>query len=94
VIKEIKHKGLRRLFEHGDTSKVNQNHVNKLSRILDALDTAQIIEDLARPGFKLHTLGGDKKGQWSIDVSGNWRVHFEFIDGDVYSVDYLDPHKK
>jgi proteic killer suppression protein len=44
------------------------------------------------PGSFLHQLTGDKKGRYSVRVSGNWRVFFEFIDGDAYIVDYNDYH--
>ena len=44
------------------------------------------------PGFRLHALKGDQKGRWSIFVNGNWRLTFEFIEGDVYVLDYEDYH--
>jgi proteic killer suppression protein len=44
------------------------------------------------PGANLHKLTGDKKGQYALKVSGNWRLFFEFIDGDFYVVDYNDYH--
>ena len=44
------------------------------------------------PGSNLHQLKGDKEGLYSIRVSGNWRVFFEFKDGDAYIVDYDDYH--
>ena len=57
-----------------------------------ALDTAQTIEDLDIPGFKLHGLKGQLQGLWSIWVSGNWRITFEFRDGDAFILDYEDYH--
>ena len=45
-----------------------------------------------RPGFKVHSLKGKQKGRWSIWVSGNWRLTFEFVDGDVYILDFEDYH--
>ena len=59
---------------------------------LVALDTAQTIEDMDIPGFKLHGLKGQLKGQWSIWVSGNWRITFEFQDGNAFILDYEDYH--
>ena len=59
---------------------------------LAALDTAEIIEDMDIPGFKLHSLKGDRKGLWSISVSGNWRITFDFKDGNTYFVNYEDYH--
>ena len=44
------------------------------------------------PGFHLHTLRGESRGRWSIWVNGNWRVTFEFRDGDAYILDYEDYH--
>lgn len=57
-----------------------------------AVDTAQAIEDIDLPGFALHGLKGDRAGQWSISVNGNWRVTFEFRDGNAYVLDYEDYH--
>ena len=59
---------------------------------LAALDTALNIEDLDIPGYRLHQLKGDRKGLWSITVSANWRVTFEFTDGNVHVVNYEDYH--
>ena len=39
---------------------------------LAALDTAQTIEDMQVPGFRLHSLKGKNQGRWSIWVNGNW----------------------
>ena len=35
------------------------------------------------PGFRLHPLRGDRVGQWSVRVSGNWRVMFRFENGEA-----------
>lgn len=59
---------------------------------LAALDTAHTIDDMDIPGFRLHPLKGDKSSRWSIAVSGNWRMTFEFHDGDAYVLDYEDYH--
>ena len=44
------------------------------------------------PGFRLHSLTGDRRGYWAVSVSGNWRVTFCFIEGDAAEVDYVDYH--
>ena len=56
------------------------------------LDMAEKIEDVDVQGFNLHKLSGDKNGLYSIRVTANWRITFEFIDGDVYIVNYEDYH--
>ena len=59
---------------------------------LSAMDTALIIDDMNIPGYQLHALKGRAKNRWSIWVSGHWRLTFEFIDGDIYVLDYEDYH--
>jgi toxin HigB-1 len=57
-----------------------------------ALDSAQTIDDMDISGYSLHPLKGNMKGRWSISVNGNWRLSFEFRDGNVYILDYEDYH--
>lgn len=92
MIKSFKHKGLKNYFESGKTSGIQAKHQHKLRMQLVAIDTAQIIEDLELPGFKLHSLKGNRAGIWSIRVNGNWRVTFKFIDGNAYILNYEDYH--
>ena len=92
MIKTIRHKGLAKLFESGSTSGVQSSHAKRLRLQLAALDTAQVIDDMDIPGFGLHPLKGKLKGRWSIGVNGNWRLTFEFKDGNVYVLDYEDYH--
>ena len=92
MIKSFRHKGLRRLFETGSTSGVQASHAKRLRMQLAALHTAQSIEDMDIPGYRLHPLKGQMRGRWSIWVSGNWRLTFEFQDGHVYVLDYEDYH--
>ncbi len=47
---------------------------------------------LAAGGFRLHPLKGHRAGQWSVRVSGNWRVVFRFEDGEAVDVDMIDYH--
>ena len=91
-IKSIKHKGLRLFYEKDDSSKLNPDHITKIGAILTRLDTMEEIEDMNFPGSNLHKLSGDLAGYWSVKVSGNYRVVFNFEGGFVYDVDYLDYH--
>ena len=59
---------------------------------LAALDTARSADDMNIPGWRLHPLKGAMAGRWSITVNGNWRVTFEFRDGNAYVLDYEDYH--
>ena len=92
MIKSFRHKGLKRLYETGNHSGVQPAHANRLRMQLAALDTAQEIDDMDIPGFNLHLLTGKMKGRWAISVSGNWRITFEFREGNAFMLDYEDYH--
>ncbi|MGA8204839.1 MAG: type II toxin-antitoxin system RelE/ParE family toxin [Woeseiaceae bacterium] len=92
MIKSFRHKGLERYFETGTKAGIQPRHADRLRLQLAALDTALTIEDMEVPGYRLHPLRGRLKGRWSIWVSGNWRLTFEFVDGNVHVLDYEDYH--
>ncbi len=92
MIKSFKHKGLRRFYETGSARGIQAKHEKRLRMQLTALDTAKEINDLDIPGYKLHPLKGDRQGIWAITVNGNWRLTFEFSDGNAYVLDYEDYH--
>lgn len=92
MIKSFKHKGLEKFYVAGSTKGIQAKHAKKLRMQLAALDTAFNIEDINIPGYRLHQLKGDHKGLWSITVSANWRLTFEFTEGNVYIVNYEDYH--
>ena len=92
MIKSFKHKGLEKFFYKGTKKGIVSEHSDRLERILDRLNASNDIKDMNYPGSYLHQLKGDKEGQYSVRVSGNWRVFFEFINGDACIVDYDDYH--
>ena len=92
MIQSFRHKGLRKLFETGSTAGVQVSHSKRLRMQLAALDTAHSIEDMDVPGFALHPLKGSMRGRWAVSVNGNWRLTFEFKDGNAYVLDYEDYH--
>jgi len=92
MIKSFKHKGLKKYFQTGNISGIQAKHQHKVPMQLTAIDTAQDIEDINLPGFKLHLLKGNRNGIWSIAVNGNPRVTFEFIDGNASILNYEDSH--
>ena len=92
MISSFKHKGLQKFYETGKTAGIQAAHKKRLKLQLTALGTATCIDDMDIPGFGLHPLKGKRKGIWSIKVNGNWRITFEFEDGNVYIVNYEDYH--
>ena len=92
MIKSFRHRGLQRLFERGDRSRINPAIVKKIETALGLLDVAETPEAVNLPGYRLHPLRGDLRGFWSIRVSGNWRMIFRFDDRDICDVDLVDYH--
>ena len=92
MIRNFRHKGLRRLFEEGKGSKLPPQDVERIENILFVLNQAQTPDDVDLPGFRLHSLKADLKGFWSITVRANWRIIFRIEDGQVCDVDFVDYH--
>jgi proteic killer suppression protein len=92
MIQNFRHKGLKKLFESGSSAGVNQQHGSRLRRILALLETAETLDDMDLPGLNLHELKGERKGTWSVKVSGNRRVTFKIKQGDMIDVNYEDYH--
>ena len=92
MIRKIHHRGLKRLYERGDKSRVGADHLEVIEDILAFLDVAVKPRDLEKPGYNLHPLKGALKGYWSVRVSANWRIIFRFEDGDAFDVDLIDYH--
>lgn len=92
MIVSFRHKGLRRFFERGDTSGIQKAHEKRLRARLALMHSAQSVDELNQPGWRLHRLSGQLAGRWSITVSGNWRLTFE-ADSEKFSIlDYEDYH--
>jgi proteic killer suppression protein len=92
VIKSFRHKGLKKFYETGSVAGLQSSHKIRLRMILAALDSSLEIGDMDIPGFKLHPLKGRLKDRWSVSVSGNWRITFEYREGNTYVIDYEDYH--
>ena len=86
----IRNKALRALHERDDTARLPGDFAPRLRRILLRLQEATHPREAGAPGFRLHPLKGDRAGQWSVRVSGNWRVVFRFEDGEAVDVDLID----
>ena len=92
MIRSFRHKGIKRFFATGSTSGIQSAHASKLARQLARLNQATTPADINVPGWKLHPLKGRRADQWAISVSGNWRLIFNFSNGDAFNVDYDDYH--
>ena len=92
MIRSLKHRGLRRLYERDDRSGVRPDFANTIQEILTVLDDAASPRELDLPGYRLHPLKGDLKGFWSVTVRANWRIIFRFEGADAVDVELIDYH--
>jgi proteic killer suppression protein len=92
VIKSFRHRGLKRFYEQGDRSGIRPDLVDKVERILTALDVAIEPQNLNLPGYHLHALKGDLKGFWAVTVRAYWRIIFRFEGSDAADVELTDYH--
>lgn len=92
MIRSFRHKGLERYFTKSERKGIDAKHAERIRRILDLLDAAVRPEDLNLPGYRFHGLKGDRKGVYSVWVSGNWRITFQFEAGDAVYVNLEDYH--
>lgn len=92
MIRNFKHKGLKRLFESGISSGVDPQHAGRIRKILALIETSENIEDMDLPGLDLHQLKGKRKGTCAVKISGNRRITFKIQSGDAFDVNYEDYH--
>jgi proteic killer suppression protein len=87
----IKHKELRKLFA-GKSHKIGAQSVPKLQRILASLN--QIVSPHELTINRFHELSGDRKGQFALHVTANWRITFRWDKSGPFDVDFEDYHGK
>ncbi len=92
MVKRFRHKGLERLFTTGNASGVSAHQARRLQLILAQLNVAYAPAIMDAPGLRFYALKGDRKGQYAVSVSGNWRIIFEFEGEDATEVDLVDSH--
>ena len=92
MVRSFKHRGLKRFFEHGDSSGIRPDLRDTVERILTVLDSANSPQALDLPGYRLHPLKGDRKGLWAVTVRANWRIVFRFQGEDACDVALTDYH--
>lgn len=91
AITSFKDKELEKLFNTGQSAKINPDHQRKVLLILDFLDAMGDISDCFGH-FKFHRLKGQRQDEYAMAVSGNYRITFKWDGHDVYGVKYEDYH--
>ena len=95
MIKKFRHKGLKRFFSdprYTDRRGINPQISQRLIVILDALDTIEKAEEMDIAGLYFHQLKGPRKDEYSVRVTGNWRITWRMDGKDVTDVTLEDYH--
>jgi len=92
MIKSWRHKGLKDFYKTGNKSGIQPKHADILRLLLLQLASAIKPEDMNTPGNYFHPLRGSLNGYYSVKVSANWRIIFQFVSEDAVLVDYIDYH--
>ncbi|MGF7083037.1 type II toxin-antitoxin system RelE/ParE family toxin [Mucilaginibacter sp. UYCu711] len=94
MIKTIKSKAVRLLWENNDSSRLPAAQLKKIRLLLQIIDDLEEVpQDLATfTSLRPHPLKGVLKGFWSLDVTANYRIIFRFENKNAFDVDYLDTH--
>jgi proteic killer suppression protein len=92
-IRSVRHRGLRRLIEDDDGRGVRPDLLDRVRNILAVLIVAPDMSGVCGPpGWRIHQLTGDRRGTWSISVSGNWRITFNIENDEIFNLDLEDYH--
>ncbi len=95
IIHSVRHRGLRQLLEDDNSRFLSQDLVGRVRNILTVLILAEHIDGFiaqAPPGWRVHRLSGDRRNEWSVSVSDNWRITFEESDGRISRLNLEDYH--
>jgi len=93
VIKSFADAETQSLYVTGKSRRLPADILKRARRKLEYVDLATRLDDLrVPPGNRLHRLGGDRQGQYSISVNDQWRICFRFVDGDAHDVEITDYH--
>lgn len=94
-IKNVIHKGLKRLIENEDTSGLQPVVIPKIKRMISFLQDMNHEDELRSvPSWKAHKLTGNRNGIWSLCVTRNWRLTFQIIESalEIIDLNYEDYH--
>ena len=81
------------LYVTGRSRRLPPEIAKRAVRRLEQLNAATGLADLkVPPSNRLHELGRDRQGQYSISVNDQWRICFRFEDGDAFDVEVCDYH--
>lgn len=90
----ISDKTLRRFWTKGRDKGIDPRSSDRLKELLSMLDAATRPDDMNQPGYAFHALTGNRKGQFAVEIRANWRLVFEWENGEAVRVCMEDYHGK
>jgi proteic killer suppression protein len=75
----------------GHSRRVPQSLAKRIQLRLTVLDQITEVAQLP-PNYRAHELSGNRRGFWSIWVSGPWRMTFRYRDETVFDLDLEQYH--
>ena len=93
MIKSYGNKLTRQVAEGVFPKKLPSTIKTRILMRLIQLDNATTIDDLRLPPSNhLEKLSGDRQEQYSIRINQQWRLCFEFEEGNAFNVAVIDYH--
>ncbi len=93
MIRNFKDKETQKIFERQRSRKLPSDIQQVALRKLRMLNRSQTLQELRiPPANRLERLSGDRDGQYSIRVNDQWRICFDWQDGDAMNVEIVDYH--
>ena len=93
VIKNFKDKETEKIFNRQKSKKLPSDIQQVALRKLRMLNRVKILQELLiPPANRLERLKGDRIGQYSIRINSQWRICFEWQDGNAFNVEIVDYH--
>lgn len=93
MIKTFADKRTAAIFEGLQVRQLPKEIQNTARRKLKQIDAAGTIESLRTPpGNRLELLKGNRVGQWSMRINDQWRICFNWVNGDATDVEIADYH--
>jgi proteic killer suppression protein len=92
-IRNVVHRGLRRLMERDDPSGLAPAVVERVRNIVTFLEEMYDAKELRDvPGWRAHQLTGDRRGTWSLAVTRNWRITFKIdqVEKEIIDLNFED----
>jgi proteic killer suppression protein len=93
MIRSFRDKDTERIWRGRQSRKFPGDIQDRSLRKLRQLDASLTLEDLrSPPGNHLEPLRADRAGQWSIRINDQWRICFQWSEGEAYDVEIVDYH--